>query len=95
MGANFDSVIIQAKDVDELRFKFGNIVADRRHQNGYGGYTGTFAENSADFVLQQGEWERDLAWDDCIDNHEKWEAPWAYRLRGDDDLWFIGAWCSC
>jgi hypothetical protein len=92
MGAEFDSAVIRAADVKELKRKYAFIQQQRAWEFGHGGYSGTFAEAMSGLIIQRGTWTLEEADKHCSDNHPKWEAAWAYHL--DNGRWFVGAWCS-
>jgi len=94
MGADFDSIIIEAKTEDELRKKYNLVQEDRAWDYGHRGYTGTFAEAEEGLIIKGGLWEHNDAEENCKKNHEKWTRAWAYRLKSSEFLWIIGAWCS-
>ena len=92
MGGSYQETIIEATTVKELRTKYSDLVQHHLFMDGHGGYTGTFAEKGQLRVIP-GDWEKEAAYEHCLDKNEKWGPSYAYKLLKEGQ-WYVGGWCS-
>ena len=93
MSANFDSEIIEANTIAELREKFEEVQRQRLWNYGHRGYTGTLGEKKNGLAVVGGIWTLSDAERDCRDynKHPKQDPASAYNLGNGD--WFVGGSC--
>lgn len=81
MGAAFQTTTLTAKDQQALRRAFDDLVAKEAHENGHGGYTGSFAEAPGLDIHDRVFTNKEAAVE-YIDTHaEKWGNAIAVRLE--------------
>ena len=93
MGANYDSRTITAKSKSEVQRKFQAAVEDARYESGFGGYTGTIAENSGGLSFPARTFRSPRKAHEFIeDKHQKWQP--ALAVRCGKGKWIVGGWFS-
>lgn len=91
MGGAYNEHIFEKQTWQELKIAYSAFVDHVAWMEGHGGYTGSFAEKG-EVIKIDGEWDKDDAYNHCVDYNDKWGPSYAYLLL--DGRWYVGGWCS-
>jgi hypothetical protein len=92
MGACYDSIIIEASSIAELKKKFRETQDSLLYEYGHNGYSGTLGECNGLKVVNKTFTERREADDWIADNAEKWEEALAIEIE--EGKYLVGGICS-
>lgn len=93
MGCTFNFTPLRAKNRDEAVTEAQTVIEDACHENGYGGYTGTFAEAQGCEVAKHPPLENVVQAEDWLNEHtEKWGPALLVVTTG--GRYCMGANCS-
>ncbi len=96
MGAMFETFTTEDHGNTDLKRVYHDEVETACHENGHGGYSGTFAESPGLTIRAETFHNGDAAYEFLEENTRKWENAWAVRFTGEDNAlyWLVGGWFS-
>lgn len=97
MGADFQVRQVLKTAAKNLDKWHADLVRTEQHENGHGGYTGSFAESPGLTITKEvfNSYRDAKAW--LSKNCEKWENSQAVTVIGvgGDEYWLVGGVFSC
>lgn len=95
MGAHYDSIMIQAKDIDTLKKEYQDIINQLYYEEGHDSYNGTLTTcgNGGLDIRQNVQFKKRKEADKWImDNHEKWSGALAVKCSESPKIFQNGQW---